>query len=45
MTLLKNKMVSVNTKWDSCIKICEDDERWQLLKMSDKKKYFTEYVQ
>lgn len=34
-------MVNINTKWDACIKLCEDDERWNLLKMSDKKKYFT----
>lgn len=44
MALLKNKMVNANTKWDACIKLCEDDERWNLLKMSDKKKYFTQYV-
>lgn len=44
MTLLKNKLIGVNTKWDVCIKLCEDDQRWNLLKMSDKKKYFTQYI-
>lgn len=38
------KLIGVTTKWDSCIKLCEDDPRWQLLKISDKKKYFNEYV-
>jgi hypothetical protein len=41
MALLKNKLVNVNTKWDACIKLCEDDDRWNPLKTSDKKKYFT----
>lgn len=44
MALLKSKMINTNTKWDSCIKLCEDDDRWNLLKMSDKKKYFLQYV-
>ena len=44
MALLKNKMININTKWDVCIKLCEDDDRWNLLKTSDKKKYFTEYI-
>lgn len=44
MTLLRQKLIGVNTKWDSCIKLCEDDDRWQLLKVSDKKKYFNEYI-
>lgn len=44
MTLLKHKLIGVNTKWDACIKLCEDDDRWQLLKISDKKKYYLEYV-
>jgi len=44
MSLLKGKLIGVTTKWDSCIKICEDDDRWQLLKISDKKKYFNEYI-
>lgn len=44
MTLLKNKQINSNTKWDVCIKLCEDDERWNLLKISDKKRYFTEYI-
>lgn len=44
MALLKMKLIGVTTKWDSCIKLCEDDPRWQLLKISDKKKYFNEYV-
>lgn len=44
MALLKQKFIGANTKWDSCIKLCEDDDRWQLLKISDKKKYFNEYI-
>lgn len=40
MALLKQKLIGVNTKWDACIKLCEDDDRWQLLKISDKKKYY-----
>jgi pre-mRNA-processing factor 40 len=44
MALLRQKLIAVSTKWDSCIKLCEDDPRWQLLKISDKKKYFNEYV-
>ena len=44
MALLKQKFIGVSTKWDSCIKLCEDDDRWQLLKISDKKKYFMEYI-
>ena len=44
MALLKSKLINTNTKWDVCIKLCEDDERWNLLKMSDKKKYFMEYT-
>lgn len=38
--MLKQKGIQINTKWDSCAKICEDDERWNLLKISDKKRYF-----
>lgn len=44
MALLKQKLIGVSTKWDACIKLCEDDDRWQLLKISDKKKYYLEYV-
>lgn len=44
MALLKQKFIGVNTKWDACIKLCEDDDRWSLLKISDKKKYYLEYV-
>jgi len=44
MSLLKQKLIGVNTKWDACIKLCEDDDRWQLLKISDKKRYYQEYV-
>lgn len=44
MSLFKQKLIGVNTKWDACIKLCEDDDRWQLLKISDKKKYYLEYV-
>lgn len=44
MALFKNKMINVNTKWDVCIKLCEDDDRWNLLKTSDKKRFFTEYI-
>lgn len=45
MTLLKSKSITVNTKWDACIKLCEDDDRWNLLpRMADKKKYFQDYV-
>lgn len=44
MSLLKAKSVNANTKWDSCIKLCEDDDRWQLLKISDKKKYYNQYI-
>ena len=44
MALLKQKRIGVSTKWDACIKLCEDDDRWQLLKISDKKKYYLEYV-
>ncbi len=40
MALLKNKFVDVNCKWNMCIKLCQDDERWELLKISEKKKYF-----
>lgn len=25
MNLLKQKLIGVNTKWDACIKLCEDD--------------------
>ena len=38
--LLKQKLIGVSTKWDACIKLCEDDDRWQLLKISDKNKYY-----
>ena len=44
MALLKQKLVGVNTKWDSCIKLCEDDDRWQLLGTSTKKRYYLEYI-
>ena len=44
MHMLRQKLIGVNTKWDACIKLCEDDDRWQLLKISDKKKYFNEYL-
>ena len=44
MQLLKHKLIGVNTKWDACIKLCEEDDRWQLLKISDKKKYYLEYI-
>lgn len=44
MKLLKQKLIGVNTKWDACIKLCEDDERWSLLKISDKKRYYLEYI-
>jgi hypothetical protein len=44
MALLKHKCINATTKWDACIKLCEDDDRWQLLKISDKKKYFNEYI-
>lgn len=44
MALLKSKMVNTNTKWDACTKLCEEDERWNLLKTSDKKKYYLEYI-
>ena len=44
MALLKQKLIGVNTKWDACIKLCEDDPRWTLLKISDKKRYYLEYV-
>ncbi len=44
MHMLRQKLIGVNTKWDACIKLCEDDDRWQLLKISDKKKYFNEYI-
>ena len=42
--LFKAKGVSVNTKWESCIKLCEDDERWDLMRVSDKKRLFNEYI-
>lgn len=44
MALFKQKLIGVSTKWDACMKLCEDDDRWQLLKISDKKKYFNEYI-
>ena len=44
MKLLKEKLIGVSTKWDACIKLCEDDERWSLLKISDKKRYYLEYI-
>ena len=44
MALLKQKLIGVNTKWDACIKLCEDDDRWQLLKISDKKRYYSDYI-
>jgi hypothetical protein len=44
MALLKSKSVGINTKWDACITLCEDDDRWNLLKMSEKKKYFNDYI-
>lgn len=44
MSLLKQKSININTKWDVCIQLCEDDERWNLLKMSEKKKYFIDYI-
>ena len=44
MALLKQKLIGVSTKWDACIKLCEDDERWQLLKISDKKRYYSDYI-
>ena len=40
MALLKQKLIGVSTKWDACIKLCEDDDRWQLLKISEKKRYY-----
>jgi hypothetical protein len=43
MALLKSKSVNLQTKWESCVKLCEDDERWGLLKVSDKNKFFKEY--
>lgn len=33
-----------NTKWDACMKICEDEPAWGLLKIRDKKNYFQEYI-
>lgn len=44
MALLKSKQINVNTKWDVAIKLCDDDERWDLLKKSEKKQYFVEYI-
>jgi len=44
MALLKKKTININTKWDICIQLCEDDDRWNLLKMSDKKRYFNDYI-
>ena len=44
MILLKHKGIQISTKWDSCVKLCEEDERWNLLKISDKKRYFNEYI-
>ena len=44
MNLLKQKSININTKWDVCIQLCEDDDRWNLLKMSEKKKYFIDYI-
>lgn len=37
-------MINHNTKWDACMKICEDEPVWGLLKISEKKKYFQQYV-
>ena len=44
MALLKQKLININTKWDVCIQLCEDDDRWNLLKISEKKKYFNDYI-
>lgn len=44
MQMLKHKMINHNTKWDACMKICEDEQAWGLLKISEKKKYFQQYV-
>ena len=44
MALLKQKLIGVSTKWDACIKLCEDDDRWQLLKISEKKRYYLQYI-
>ena len=42
--LFKAKGVSVYTKWESCIKMCEDDTRWNLIRISDKKRLFNNYL-
>lgn len=44
MQMLKHKMIMENTKWDACMKICEDEPAWGLLKIRDKKNYYQEYI-
>ena len=45
MMLLKDKRIDVMMKWDHCIKLCEDDQRWSLsLTMNEKKSLFFDYI-
>lgn len=45
ISLLKDKAVNVNVKWDACIKLCEEDDRWKVLKISEKKKIYQDYLE
>jgi len=44
IALLREKNVNVNTKWDACQALCGEDERWRVLKTSEKKTIFQDYI-
>lgn len=45
VALLRDKNVNVNTKWDGCMKLCEEDDRWKAVKISEKKRIFQDYIE
>jgi hypothetical protein len=44
VALLRDKSVNLNTKWDACVKLCEEEDRWKALKTSEKKRIFQDYI-
>ena len=44
--MLKDKHIASDSKWDNCIRILAQDNRWKvILQISEKKKLFNEFIQ